>query len=87
MGEPSWLPTVQTGHQVVQRLGRATRADQRQDSQEPPHHRPDGLGRRYPNGAGGHEGLVRAIARPQEHGEDGVEEDTAGSAAERGGSP
>ncbi len=56
VGEPAGLSTVQTGHQIVQRLRRAARPDQRQDGQEPPDHGPDDLGPRHPDRAGGHEG-------------------------------
>ena len=77
-GRASRLAAVQPGHQVVQCLGRAPGADQREDSaripqtatQMPgPHSRP-----RY----GRPRTAVRSLARPQQNGQHGVEEHAPG---------
>ena len=86
MGEPSGLSAVQTGHQIVERLGDRPEPTKERTAGSPtwrprwpwpPSPRPCGRRRR----AG------PSLARPQEHGQKGVEEHPAGPAAERGGPP
>ena len=85
VGEPAGLSAVQSGNQVMERLRRPARTHEREDGQDPPRHDPDGLGHGDADRAGGHEGQVRSARRPQEHGQNGIEEHPARSTAERGG--
>ena len=82
-GKPPGLPG-EGGHEVVQRLGRPTRADDGQEAEQPPHHRPDRLGGGHPHGPSSHERRVRAHTRPQEDRQEGVEEHATGTAPEWG---
>ena len=85
-GKPSGLSGV-GGHQVVQRLGRPARADDGQESQEAPHHRPDRLRGGHPDGPSSDKWSVRADTRPQQDRQEGVEEHGAGAAPEGRGAP
>ena len=85
MGEPARLTGVQAGDEVVERLRRPAGAHHRQDGQEYPHDGPDRLGRPHPDGPGRDERPVRALARPEQDGQDGVEEHAARTTTEWGG--
>ena len=84
-GYPAGLAAGHAHDHVVQRLRRPVRRGQREVRQAAPQHQPQQPGHGCPDRPGRHErgGHARPVGRPQQHGEQRVQDHRAGSAVHR----